>query len=117
MIAAAPNRAQGRVAGHGHGRRTGGRKPGNAGRPSGDVIYAPAYSTSDDLASLARESAVDAILVRQGQISHAVIEASPRLRVVAKHGSGVDNIDLSAATARGVPVLRALAANAQSSPS
>ncbi|MFP5076108.1 hydroxyacid dehydrogenase [Rhizobium sp. YIM 134829] len=79
-----------------------------------DVIYAPAYATSDDLASLAREREVDAILVRQGQISRSVIEASPRLRVVAKHGSGVDNIDLSAASARGVPVLRALAANAQS---
>jgi D-3-phosphoglycerate dehydrogenase len=79
-----------------------------------ETIYAPAYSTSDDLARLAREKEVDAILVRQGQINRSVIDASPRLRVVAKHGSGVDNIDLSAATARGVPVLRALAANAQS---
>ncbi|WP_260695079.1 hydroxyacid dehydrogenase [Rhizobium bangladeshense] len=79
-----------------------------------ETIYAPAYSTSDDLANLAREKEVDAILVRQGQINRSVIDASPRLRVVAKHGSGVDNIDLSAATARGVPVLRALAANAQS---
>jgi D-3-phosphoglycerate dehydrogenase len=78
------------------------------------VIYAPAYSTSDDLADLARESEVDAILVRQGQINKSVIDASPHLKVIAKHGSGVDNIDLSAATARGVPVLRALAANAQS---
>ncbi|OHV80423.1 hydroxyacid dehydrogenase [Rhizobium sp. LCM 4573] len=79
-----------------------------------EVIYAPAYSTSDDLAELAREKKVDAILVRQGQINKSVIDASSRLKVVAKHGSGVDNIDLSAATARGVPVLRALAANAQS---
>jgi D-3-phosphoglycerate dehydrogenase len=79
-----------------------------------ETIYAPAYSTSDDLAALARDQAVDAILVRQGQIDQSVINASPRLKVIAKHGSGVDNIDLFAATARGVPVLRALAANAQS---
>ncbi|WP_395516941.1 hydroxyacid dehydrogenase [Pseudorhizobium flavum] len=79
-----------------------------------ETIYAPAYSTSDDLAALAHDKEVDAILVRQGQINRSVIEASPRLRVIAKHGSGVDNIDLSAATGRGVPVLRALAADAQS---
>jgi D-3-phosphoglycerate dehydrogenase / 2-oxoglutarate reductase len=79
-----------------------------------EAIYAPAYSTSDDLAAIARDNEVDAILVRQGQIDRSVISSSPRLKVIAKHGSGVDNIDLAAATDRNVPVLRALAANAQS---
>ncbi|NWJ25322.1 hydroxyacid dehydrogenase [Rhizobium sp. RM] len=78
------------------------------------AIYAPAYSTSEDLAAIASDNEVDAILVRQGQIDRSVILSSPRLKVIAKHGSGVDNIDLSAASDRGVPVLRALAANAQS---
>lgn len=79
-----------------------------------EAIYAPAYSSSADLAQIAREHEVQAVLVRQGQIIAEVINASPKLQVIAKHGSGVDNIDLAAATARGVPVLRALAANAQS---
>jgi D-3-phosphoglycerate dehydrogenase len=79
-----------------------------------NAIYAPAYSTPDDLAAMARDHQVDAILVRQGNIDPLVISASSRLKVIAKHGSGVDNIDLPAATDRGVPVLRALAANAQS---
>lgn len=79
-----------------------------------EAIYAPAYCSSADLARIARESAVEAILVRQGQITDEVVNASPNLQVIAKHGSGVDNIDLAAATAREVPVLRALAANAQS---
>lgn len=79
-----------------------------------ETIYAPAYSTPEDLAAIARDQEVDAILVRQGQIDRSVIGSSPRLRVIAKHGSGVDNIDLAAASDRGVPVLRALAANAQS---
>lgn len=79
-----------------------------------EPIFAPAYSTSDDLAAMARDHEVDAILVRQGSIDRSVIGASPRLKVIAKHGSGVDNIDLAAATEVGVPVLRALAANAQS---
>lgn len=79
-----------------------------------DAIYAPAYSTPEQLAATAREHQVDAILVRQGQINRSVIDASPRLKVIAKHGSGVDNIDLVAATDRKIPVLRALAANSQS---
>ncbi|MCF1455121.1 hydroxyacid dehydrogenase [Agrobacterium vitis] len=78
------------------------------------AIYADGYSGSEKLAQLAADHQVDAILVRQGQISETVISASPRLRVIAKHGSGVDNIDLGSATAHGIPVLRALAANAQS---
>lgn len=79
-----------------------------------EAIFAPAYSTPDDLAAMARDNQVDAILVRQGSIDRSVIAASSQLKVIAKHGSGVDNIDLAAATEVGVPVLRALAANAQS---
>lgn len=79
-----------------------------------ETIYADGYNGADSLAEIARTNSVDAILVRQGKINDQVIFASTRLRVIAKHGSGVDNIDLDAATSRNVPVLRALAANAQS---
>lgn len=78
------------------------------------VIYADGYASSAELADLARTEAIDGLLVRQGKIDAGVIGASPRLKVIAKHGSGVDNIDLAAASSRGIPVLRALAANAQS---
>lgn len=78
------------------------------------AIYADGYSSSEQLAEIAGENQIDAILVRQGEIDARVINASSRLRVIAKHGSGVDNIDLAAASARNIPVLRALAANAQS---
>lgn len=79
-----------------------------------EIINADGYSGAGSLAELAARHEIDALLVRQGQIDSSVINASPRLRVIAKHGSGVDNIDLAAASARGLPVLRALAANAQS---
>ena len=79
-----------------------------------EVLYATAYTTPEQMAEMAQQNTIDAILVRQGKIDRSVINASPRLKVIAKHGSGVDNIDLTAATDRGVPVLRALAANAQS---
>lgn len=78
------------------------------------AVYAEGYASSSQLADLARREAIDGLLVRQGKIDAEVIGASPRLKVIAKHGSGVDTIDLSAASARGIPVLRALAANAQS---
>lgn len=49
---------------------------------------------------------VDAIVVRsETQINRTVIEAAPRLRVVGRAGVGVDNIDVEAATERGIVVM------------
>jgi D-3-phosphoglycerate dehydrogenase len=47
----------------------------------------------------------DAIIVRTGLLSADVMDAAPALRIVCKHGVGVDNIDVGAATARGIPVM------------
>lgn len=56
---------------------------------------------------LASESLdVDAIIVRAfGTITAAIMDGAPRLKVIAKHGAGVDNIDVEAATKRGIPVV------------
>ncbi len=53
----------------------------------------------------------DAVIVRLFPIGAAEIESAPRLRVIAKHGAGVDNIDCDAASRRGIPVLYAAGAN------
>jgi D-3-phosphoglycerate dehydrogenase len=50
-------------------------------------------------------------MVRQGDINELVIGASPKLKVIAKHGVGVDNVDLEAAAKRDIPVLLALGSN------
>ena len=63
------------------------------------------------LAELCRTVQADAILAGQSRIDAAVLDASPRLRVVARHGTGVDNVDLAAAAARGVVVTRTPGAN------
>jgi D-3-phosphoglycerate dehydrogenase len=54
----------------------------------------------------------EALIVRsETQVTADVIAAAPRLRVVARAGVGVDNIDLDAATRAGVLVLNAPGAN------
>lgn len=45
---------------------------------------------------------VDALLLRSGSCSDAMMAASPRLRIVARHGVGIDTVDIPAATRRGI---------------
>jgi len=56
---------------------------------------------------------VVAIIAGLEQITKAVIASAPSLKVVAKHGIGVDNIDLDAAKARGIRVVNAPGTNAE----
>ncbi len=69
-----------------------------------------------DLAALKHAvSGADALVVRsETQVTEDVLAAAPRLRVVARAGVGVDNVDLEAATRAGVLVLNAPGANATS---
>jgi D-3-phosphoglycerate dehydrogenase / 2-oxoglutarate reductase len=54
----------------------------------------------------------DALIVRSAtKVTASLIEHAPKLRVVARAGSGVDNVDLRAASARGIIVMNAPGAN------
>ena len=54
----------------------------------------------------------DAILVRSGsQMNAEVIEAAKSLKVIGRAGVGVDNVDLAAATRRGVLVMNSPGGN------
>lgn len=55
------------------------------------------------------EKAADcsAILIRSAKITRNIMQSIPKLEVVAKHGVGVDNIDLSAAKELGIRVVNA----------
>ena len=55
----------------------------------------------------------DAILARTSVISEAVIRASPKLKIVSRHGVGVDNVDVDACTRHGVMVTITGDANSQ----
>lgn len=61
-----------------------------------------------DALRIAQAERVVAVLTRgRGVVSQALIDACPALRVVARVGVGLDNVDVEAATARGVPVVNA----------
>lgn len=66
-----------------------------------EVLIAP----DGDEATLVRLAAgVDAIATCWANVTRHVLEAAPRCRIVARMGIGLDNIDVAAATARGIPV-------------
>jgi D-3-phosphoglycerate dehydrogenase len=57
----------------------------------------------------------DALVVRSAtKVTRDMIEASPKLRVIARAGTGVDNVDVPAATSRGIVVMNAPGANSLS---
>lgn len=54
----------------------------------------------------------EALIVRSATfVTRELIEAAPVLRVIARAGTGVDNVDVDAATARGIVVMNAPGAN------
>jgi D-3-phosphoglycerate dehydrogenase / 2-oxoglutarate reductase len=55
---------------------------------------------------------VDGLLAGLDAVDGSALEAAPRLRVVARYGAGVDNVDLQAAARRGVAVTNTPGANA-----
>ncbi len=57
---------------------------------------------------------VDGIAVRSAQLTAAVLAAAPKLRAVARHGVGYDNIHVDSLTQRKIPLLLAITANAVS---
>src|SRR5262245_1144799 len=64
----------------------------------------------DDLATALADA--DALMVRSAtKVDQRLLTAAPRLRVVARAGTGVDNVDVAAASARGILVVNAPGAN------
>lgn len=77
-----------------------------------DIVYAGKAPDEDFLVRLSQESRPTAIIARYGRITAAVMDASANLRVISKHGTGIDTIDTKAAAERGIAVKAAVGANA-----
>jgi D-3-phosphoglycerate dehydrogenase / 2-oxoglutarate reductase len=63
---------------------------------------------------LAKIRDADAVTVRTAVITEDVLAAAPKLKVIARHGVGYDNIPINQCTARGIPVTIVGAVNAVS---
>jgi D-3-phosphoglycerate dehydrogenase len=82
-------------------------------RAEGWDVDARTGRSPDQLAGDLAEA--DALVVRSAtKVTAALINSASRLRVIARAGTGVDNVDVSAASGRGIVVMNAPGANSVS---
>ncbi|WP_407792381.1 NAD(P)-dependent oxidoreductase [Pigmentiphaga litoralis] len=77
------------------------------------LCYTGARFTQDELVGLVRLEQPVAILSRYGKISEPVQSASQKLRVIGRHGVGMDAIDQVAARRLGIKAIPAVGSNSQ----
>ena len=77
------------------------------------VIFMGPPITEDMLIDTITRERVDGVLMRMSPpFTRRVLEATPTLKIIVKHGAGIDSVDLEAASARGIVVATAGDANA-----
>ncbi|MBL9092120.1 MAG: hydroxyacid dehydrogenase [Planctomycetaceae bacterium] len=86
----------------------------NALRAAHEVVYDPQLWKSPELLKAAVVDAGALIIRNQTKVTGELLVAAPQLKIVARAGVGVDNIDIAAATAAGIVVSYTPAANAVS---
>lgn len=75
---------------------------------SAKVVIAPSPSDADLLALIGE---ADALLIRSTNLNSAVMEAGRKLKVIGRHGIGLDNIDVPTAAGLGIQVVNTPGAN------
>jgi D-3-phosphoglycerate dehydrogenase / 2-oxoglutarate reductase len=65
-----------------------------------DLVLLEGYTSPDDFIQAVAD--VDAVIIRSDKADKAVIDAGSKLKIIVRAGAGYDNIDLSAASAKGV---------------
>jgi len=61
---------------------------------------------TDEETLIAELQDIDGVILRaRGRMTRRVLESAPRLKVIGRHGVGVDNVDLEAATELGIQVV------------
>ena len=80
-----------------------------------NTVHTPAYPDKETMVRMLKETQAVGVISRMGKLDASMMDAgAPHLKVIAKHGVGVDNIDVAAAGERGIPVVVASGANAVS---
>ena len=68
-----------------------------------EMIRLEKYPAQEDLVAAAADA--DAMIIRSDKVTAEVIAAAPRLKLVVRAGAGYDNVDLAAASAKGIVVM------------
>src|SRR5580704_14075756 len=78
--------------------------------PELEIVYAPGLKEGE---LAARIPGFDALVIRSGsKVTRKVIDAADKLRVIGRAGIGVDNVDVEAASKRGIVVMNTPTGNA-----
>ncbi len=78
-------------------------------KEKGELLFARSFEEE----SLIRDvKEVDGIIIRaNGKVTRRIMDHAPKLKVIGRHGVGVENIDLEAATEKGIWVVNTPEAN------
>jgi D-3-phosphoglycerate dehydrogenase / 2-oxoglutarate reductase len=68
-----------------------------------ELVLLEGYTDQNDFVKAVAD--VDAVIIRSDKTDKAVIDAGNNLKIVVRAGAGYDNVDLAAATAKGVCVM------------
>ena len=68
-----------------------------------EVVKLEKYAEQADLVKAVSD--VEAMIIRSDKVTEEVMAAAPKLKIVVRAGAGFDNVDLAAATARGIVVM------------
>ena len=68
-----------------------------------NLVLLEKYSSKQELLDAVAD--VDALIVRSDKITCDVLAAAPNLKIVVRAGAGYDNVDLAAASERGIVVM------------
>jgi D-3-phosphoglycerate dehydrogenase len=77
------------------------------------LCYTGARFTQEELVTLVEREQPVAILFRYGKINEHVLAASRKLKVIGRHGVGMDAIDQAAAKRLGIKAIAAVGSNSQ----
>ena len=68
-----------------------------------EVVVFEKYAAQEDLVAAVADA--EGLIVRSDKVTAEVIAAAPKLKIVVRAGAGFDNVDLEAASARGIVVM------------
>ena len=68
-----------------------------------EVVKLEKYAEQKDLVAAVADA--EALIIRSDKVTAEVMAAAPKLKIVVRAGAGFDNVDLAAATERGIVVM------------